>query len=800
MKIKILLLTLFTLGLVQLSAQRFLLKEQKQKKQPILEKQDLQSFITSATITNSRSTQENEVWNTIANDIIPVGDEIQSLKMVNENTTWMISGNNIFSPPTANAPSIFKSVDAGQNWTQFQIPNTEGFYGADIAPISADIAFCVLWNGDFLDTLNQNTIYKTIDGGQTWDQVESYPYFPAFVHFFNEMEGWIMGVDTGNDEGVNFIFMSVTNDGGLTWNHAGGNNWIIPEGRALPEQDENDFVGASLFANSSAYDVAGSTILMGGTGYWISHDKGNTWENFESPFIEQEGERRYLLGTVAVKDSLTFALSTNLDEEFFFVPAIAYATQDGGQTWTAGSLPVNPSTMAYLPGTENDFIVSGQDQGFDPSFGFGITGTTRTTDLTNWEMVDDKGMQAVSFIGKNQGFGAFANYPGTLEAGKVFSWGPPILQEYEALVVRANDYPFTQITLNHLAEEVVYEYQIQNRGLNDLMDVTLTMEVILDGNVIATESDVVNVETDGTKSALVFYKPTEVGLHEFRITASQANLGAAFFTESLFLEVSETTLSKDDGVGDLSFSIIPDEEEWTHGYLGTEYTLLVDDKLASFSIVVGDGSSDSTGLYNFIIKAIGPDGEPEEGEAYKLEALPIVEAFNNFSHVTIPLPEPIDLAAGRYIFAVGQDEPQARVNFGFDNKPDPGFWMFSPVGFDGQPIPWTNVANGSFPTLMLRPNFVNAMSTSTAEEILVATTPLTVFPVPFKEELNILLEYTEEQEVTVQIFDLAGKEWSNFTTSHQQFINKNLSNLPNGLYLLKLKSGLYQRSVKVLKQ
>ena len=135
------------------------------------------------------------------------------------------------------------------------------------------------------------------------------------------------------------------------------------------------------------------------------------------------------------------------------------------------------------------------------------------------------------------------------------------------------------------------------------------------------------------------------------------------------------------------------------------------------------------------------------------------------------------------------------IAFSYDNKSDFGTWVF----FEDDFLTWTNLADGSFPTLMLRPNFQAVMSTST-QQILAQNTPLTVFPVPFKEELNILLEYMEEAEVTIQIFDMAGKQWTNFTTSHQQLINQNLNDLPNGLYLLRLKSGLYERSVKVLKQ
>lgn len=800
MKIKILLLTLCSLLVLQLNGQKnwgeYRAKQLSTKKVDFNSRRSLES--EPSFIANSRSIREGEVWNKVASDVIPLGQEVNSVKMVNEDVVWAAVSPFLFSDKTDDPANVIRTVDGGQTWEVINITNAIGFFAADIAPVSEDIAYAVLWKDPFSGSeTGQQLLYKTVDGGMNWTEVESYNQDANYVHFFNENEGWVFGSEPQPRGQLSFITMSVTTDGGATWNHAGGNDWVIPEGRNLPPQDEDEYVGTFNFSLGSNYEVVDSTILIGGTTYWISHDRGYSWESIPTPLFEEDG---LVHGVVAMKDAQTFMFTSNLDLNFSFEEALAYTTTDGGSTWVKSISPVNPTAAAYLPGTMNDFIITGQDQGFDPSFGFGVTGTARSTDLSTWELADDKGLLSINFTGENQGIGAFANYPGVIEAGNMYSWGEKNILDYDAVILRNNDNPFTIATLNHLSEELVYEYVIQNVGVNDLTEMILTMEVVLDGSIIATETETTIVNQGASDAIFFTYKPTEVGIYEFNITANQSNLGDAFFNDIRFFEVSETTMAKDDGVGELSFSIMPDEEEWTHGYLGSEFNLLVADKLTSFSITVGDGSADSTGLFNFIIKAINSDGEAEDGEVYKSEAIPIVDLFNNFSYATVNLPEPIDLPAGRYIFAVGQDAPQATVNFGFDDKSDPDFWMFSPVGFGGQPLPWTNVADGSFPTLMLRPNFQDEMSTSTQQELLAQNTPLTVFPVPFKEELNILLEYMEEAEVNIQIFDMAGKEWINFTTNHQQLISQNLNELPNGLYLLQLKSGLYQRSVKVLKQ
>ncbi len=736
---------------------------------------------------SSRSNMD-EQWNKLASGIIPIGEEAYSIKMVDKNTAWMISSNNLFAPPIETPPNIFRSTDGGSSWDQFQIPSTEGFFGIDIAPVDAMTAYAVLWGPDYFNDLSQDAIYKTTDGGQTWEPNSEYPFAPTFIHFFDAQNGWVMGLDTDF-----WITMSTTNDGGQTWEHAGGNDWVIPEGKEFPDQDPDEFLATYLNVPSGNYDVESSTIIIGGTSYWISHDEGHNWERLHSPLNMNDD---LVHGIVALKDSMTYMFASNTTLDFTFRPAKAYTTTDGGQSWIESNPPINPDAIEYLPGTDNDFIITGLDVGFDPTFGYGITGTARTSNLENWEVIQDIGLNSMDFFGENQGVGAFANFPGFAD-GTVYSWGEKIVLPFDAAVSRLNEYPFTIVTLNHLEENVLFEYEIQNLGTNDLENAIARLEVFRNDELVFTDSTNLNASLEDPDFFTFSYLPEEVGFFTFRITVDHPEIGAAFFEDFRLLEVSETTLARDNGIATLAFVFDPEVFSSSFGYAGSEFKLLTEDKLTGISAVLDFVQSDSNSLFTFLIKSIDENGNVQEEDIYKSVPIVASEAFTeDFSHVLFPLPEPIVLPAGRYIFAVGQDSPQGKVAFDLTDQTNTAAWRYG-LDPNGLPLPWTNFP--SDPTLMIRPQFEALMSTNT-KEAFSETIPLTVYPIPFQEELNILLEYFEEAEVQLQIFDMSGKLWKNSIVNHHQVIHQNVSALPKGLYILRLTSGKYQKSLKVIKQ
>lgn len=79
--------------------------------------------------------------------------------------------------------------------------------------------------------------------------------------------------------------------------------------------------------------------------------------------------------------------------------------------------------------------------------------------------------------------------------------------------------------------------------------------------------------------------------------------------------------------------------------------------------------------------------------------------------------------------------------------------------------------------------------------------PINIYPNPFSNELNINLNHTSGQSVTINIFSLDGRLIHNYSTSvHSDKIRiNNLDNLEKGVYIIKITEGKNERNIKVVK-
>jgi len=725
-----------------------------------------------------------EQWNKIANTVLPIGHEVTSIQMVDDTTIWMTTFG-FFGPENIEA-SILKSIDGGLTWEVISTPELANHYPTDISPIDGNIAYVSMLDGgpDTQDGVIADALFKTIDGGKTWDKVDAYPYSPVYLHFFNENEGWIMGEAEDFVDGVDII-MSTTTDGGQTWSHAGGTEWNTAEGQNFPNRDSIEEVGFLFDSFTGAYDVAENSIMVGSLNrIWISSDKGKNWKTLASPLFTNDSLYTTI---VAMKDEQTFIVASNLEAfDLIYRSPKAYATTDGGQTWIESNPSVYPADIDYLPGTEHSFIITGHNQFTEFS---GIHGTDRTDDLANWEYVDDKRILSMAFA-EEKGIGLFANYPNLSTTGNIYSWGEETIPAYDALVARTNQYEYTEVTLNHLEQSFDVSYDIQSIGQNDLTNMVFYFEVIRDGVLIFSDSTTIAlVDTSGVGQVSFSYLPDELGFYEFKLFGSQANLGNNFYQDIQTLNVNETTLNKDDGNPNSGISpnfISPEH----YGYLGTEFNLLNDDQFSAITLFI---VPDSTSEFHIIVKAVDENGNTKEGEVFK--SAPILGSEVPSSNIyTYVLEEPLDLVAGSYIFAVGQDRLDGLVVYGFDtDRTDDAFWVYSPVDTTA----WEKFTNG---TLMFRPHFGNFMITNTEEELLAQITPLKVFPVPFQESVYIQLDYPVESTARLQLFDATGRQWVDRVVDHRQLIRQDVRQVPDGIYFLRISSGKYIRTVKVLKQ
>lgn len=106
--------------------------------------------------------------------------------------------------------SYYHSDDYGTTWDLVET-NIEGKI-RDMQFISEDIGFIKTGNNSLWSQTNYGFLYKTIDGGKTWNKIPSISLPGSRVYFFSEQIGLMQDLIYGEGQ-----ILLVTRDGGATW-------------------------------------------------------------------------------------------------------------------------------------------------------------------------------------------------------------------------------------------------------------------------------------------------------------------------------------------------------------------------------------------------------------------------------------------------------------------------------------------------------------------------------------------------------------------------------------------------------
>ncbi len=226
---------------------------------------------------------------------------------------------------------IFKSTDGGTTWAKMDkgVVESEGitFRGFGVDPRDSDVVYAAAevsswtWNGQPLNgrefDMTQGVVYKTTDGGQSWQPVWRGDNLARYV-WIDPRDSNVIYVSTGifDREAANSVPASRTPGGvGILKSVDGGRTWQpINNGLA------NLYVG-TLFMHPQNPDVllagTGNNQYPDGDGVYLSTDGGASWKQTLRDDIIESVE------FAAVDPAIAYAGSSNA----------IYRSQDGGQTW-----------------------------------------------------------------------------------------------------------------------------------------------------------------------------------------------------------------------------------------------------------------------------------------------------------------------------------------------------------------------------------------------------------------------------------------------------------------------------------
>lgn len=280
----------------------------------------------------------------------------------NPNVVWVGTGEpqNRQSSPWGNG--VYRSTDAGRSWTHLGLENTHHISRIQVHPRDPDVAY-VAAVGHLWGSNPERGVYKTTDGGQSWER----------VLFVDDVTGAIDLVMDPNDPQTLFAAMYQRqrkpwgfNGGGpgsgIYRTMDGGQSWQeLTEG--LPEGDLGR-IGLDIYLRDSDLvcavvqaDASGEDDDTEEDGVYCSTDRGDSWEHRSTT-----NNRPMYYSQIRI--------DPNDPERMYLGGADLYWSSDGGRTFTDDAAEeVHLDHHALWINPENsDHMILGSDGGVSISW------------------------------------------------------------------------------------------------------------------------------------------------------------------------------------------------------------------------------------------------------------------------------------------------------------------------------------------------------------------------------------------------------------------------------------------------
>lgn len=283
----------------------------------------------------------------------------------NPNVVWVGTGEpqNRQSSPWGNG--VYRSTDAGASWTHLGLASTHHISRIQVHPRDPDVAY-VAAMGHLWGSNAERGVYRTTDGGQTWDQ----------VLFVDANTGAIDLAMDPNDPMTLFAAMYQRQRKAWGFNGGGpgsglyrttdaGNSWVeLTEGLPLGDKGrigldiyrrDGNFICALVEADARGPGLGPDSDVENGV--YCSTDRGDTWEQRSTT-----NNRPMYYSQIRI--------DPNDPERMYLGGANMYRTSDGGRTFTADAAAgVHLDHHALWINPENsDHMILGSDGGVSISW------------------------------------------------------------------------------------------------------------------------------------------------------------------------------------------------------------------------------------------------------------------------------------------------------------------------------------------------------------------------------------------------------------------------------------------------
>ena len=277
------------------------------------------------------------------------------------NTVWVGTGENVSGRHVGYGDGVYKSLDAGASWTRMGLKESERIGMIRIDPRDSRIVYVAaqgpLWSGG-----GERGLYKTIDGGESWEKILGGGEYTGVneVHLDPENPDVLYAVtwqrfrnvaslmDGGPETGIH-----KSTDGGHTWRELT---------KGLPEGNMGK-TGLAISPIKPQVIYATIELKQRTGGVWRSEDSGETWEK-QSDYVSGGTGPHYYQEIFA---------SPHKFDLLYHMDASLYISEDGGKEFIKTKYKNKHGdhhAIAFDLGDPN-YLLLGTDGGIYESFDLG---------------------------------------------------------------------------------------------------------------------------------------------------------------------------------------------------------------------------------------------------------------------------------------------------------------------------------------------------------------------------------------------------------------------------------------------
>ncbi|WNC73679.1 FlgD immunoglobulin-like domain containing protein [Thalassotalea psychrophila] len=271
----------------------------------------------------------------------------------NSNIIWVGTGENNGGRHLSFGDGVYRSLDAGKTWKNMGLKESEHISDIIIHPTDSNTVW-VSSQGPLWSKGGQRGLFKTTNGGQTWENVlkidewtgvtslviDSSNPDKLYAATWQRQRTLPAFVGTGKGSAIH-----TTDDGGKTWRK-------LSEG--LPTTDIGK-IGLAISAINPDVVYAGIELNQRKGGFYRSADQGASWTKMSDAVAGGTGPHYY---------QEIFADPHRFDRVYMASNYTQYS-DNGGKTWTPMNVKnkhVDDHAIAFHP-TNKDFLLVGSDGG-----------------------------------------------------------------------------------------------------------------------------------------------------------------------------------------------------------------------------------------------------------------------------------------------------------------------------------------------------------------------------------------------------------------------------------------------------